>query len=339
MGNTLNPQCWSSVPANNDGIDAGIGTISNQMQTASVDDVDRGIMASVHNFAKDIGGAIVAGGTDNAITLTTNQQYSAAHVVAGASLRFLATATNTAGMTVNVDTIGPQLLEDQFGNVLLPGSVTLDGIYDIAFNANTNSWRLLNPSVLSAASGIGSSAVVLLATSAVTPGAATLDILINSYGSTYRGFKFVLTWFVPVTDAVSLGVRFSTDSGASYVTTGYSYNSHAILDSTSTPVVDRSDTWNGIPIAGLSVGGVANRIGNDITEGYNGEVTFLFPNNSFARKRLHHQGYYFSAAAPTGGVHIVGGGGFGSLNAVDAVRFYFSSGNIAHGNYAVYGLR
>jgi hypothetical protein len=48
--------------------------------------------------------------------------------------------------------------------------------------------------------------------------------------------------------------------------------------------------------------------------------------------------YYVNNAVTPAGTFISGGGAKETAQDTDAVRFLFGSGNIAEGNYAVYGL-
>lgn len=145
MGNTYNPRAWDGVtPLNNGTADAGISAAEGQT-AGSVNNGMRGIMSGVKNALDDIGGALVAGGTANAITLTTKQNLSAAHIAAGLTLSFRATATNTGATTLNPDTTGAVAIVDQYGNALTGGEITSGTMCVVMYNANTSKWHLLTP--------------------------------------------------------------------------------------------------------------------------------------------------------------------------------------------------
>ncbi len=124
-------------------------------------------------------------------------------------------------------------------------------------------------------------------------------------------------------------MRFSTDGGSTYVATGYNWALWAVADDNSSGAQSSgSDTQITI----------APSIGNGAAEGYNGEVTLLNQTSAAFWSRVHHQGYAINNSATPMGTIFTGGGAQETAQDTDAVRFYFSSGNIAAGNYAVYGL-
>jgi hypothetical protein len=156
---------------------------------------------------------------------------------------------------------------------------------------------------------------------------ATLDLILTAYAA-YRGFKIFAT-LLPATDATALYARLSTNGGASYEATGYSWAESFANDS---------------PASGGAGSGSANQIelggsiGNATTEGVDVELTML-DNFSTARnprvtaitvKRT-------SSATPLTAVAFHGGAREAAQDA-DALRLLFSTGNIASGKYALYGI-
>jgi hypothetical protein len=79
-------------------------------------------------------------------------------------------------------------------------------------------------------------------------------------------------------------------------------------------------------------------VGNGTTEGFDGVITLLNQMNTSFWGRVTWEAYYINNAVTPLGTFIAGGGSKESAQDTDAVRFLFSSGNIAEGNYAVYGL-
>ena len=293
-------------------------------------------MAAAKKFAEDTGGGLAAGGTGNAITLTTNQVLSSAHVAAGLTLKFRATATNTGATTLNVDSIGAVSVVDQFGAALAAGAITSGGIDTVTYNANTSKWVLQTPAVLPVAalptSGAGVPGLVLL-TSGTVSSAATLDIVLTSY-TAYRGFRLILSSFLPATDDVQLRVRFSSDGGSNYDSSGYNYASWSVMDWGGYG----ADTQGSAAFIPLNISSSGDGVGNASTEGWDGEIRLLNLTSSSVWSRLRFDAYYVSAKATPAGVHTVGGGAREAAQDTDAIRLYFSSGNIASGNYALYGM-
>ena len=74
------------------------------------------------------------GGSGNAITLSPTPALSA--YAAGQSLRFVATATNTGGVTINTSGLGNRLLTLANGNVLIGGELHNGGVYDVCDNGS-----------------------------------------------------------------------------------------------------------------------------------------------------------------------------------------------------------
>lgn len=169
----------------------------------------------------------------------------------------------------------------------------------------------------------------LLASGSVSS-AATLDIVLTSYTG-YRGFVFVLDSFVPATDDVSLLARLSTDGGSSYATSGYSSSASEFFQTEGVVTADITNAIN------LTLGGSTLGISNVAAEGgYNGQITLLKPSATGRYSMLSSFGA--CAAAGSALLPALGGGGYKTAQDTDAIRILFSSGNIASGNYALYGL-
>lgn len=179
--------------------------------------------------------------------------------------------------------------------------------------------------------------VHLLATGTVSS-AATLDLVLTAYTG-YRALKFVLQ-LIPATDGVALYSRFSTNGGSSYDAGASDYNYAGLW------VGDA--TGGGVTSGGIQSGAAAQiqisspqagyLIGNGSAEGTHTEVTLMGQANAALWSRLIYQGYHISNNATPLGCHQTGGGARETAQDTDAIRFLFSSGNIASGNYAVYGL-
>lgn len=133
---------WDTTAANNDDADAAINWAEGQAPS-TVNNSARAMMSELAKWLKDITGAIVAGGTANAITLTTNMgpaSYSQPLLLA-----FEAAETNTGATTVTVDSLASLDLKRTDGSALKAGDVTDGGIYLIAYEAGAADFLLLNP--------------------------------------------------------------------------------------------------------------------------------------------------------------------------------------------------
>lgn len=330
MGTSENLQAWSKTANTNASADSSINFAEGQ-DPGSVNNSARSVMAATKKYAEDRDGGLAAGGTGNAITLTTNQVLSAGHIAAGLTLSFRATATNTGATTLNVDATGAVSVVDQFGAALAAGAITSGGVYTVAYNANTSKWVLQTPAVVptSAYPAFG----LVLLTSGTVSSAATLDIALTSYTS-YRGFKLMLSGFLPATDDVQLRVRFSTDGGSNYDagSGNYRYGVYGGVGS-GTNLASYTQTSEHIAISGSTATG--SGVGNASTEGWNGAVELLNLTSASLYSRLTVSATYINDAGDP--VWCFGGGARMTAQDTDAIRVLFSSGNIASGKYALYG--
>lgn len=172
-----------------------------------------------------------------------------------------------------------------------------------------------------------------LLNSGTVSSAATLDIVLTSYTS-YRALKLLLSSFVPATDDVELWLRFSSNAGSSFDASGYSHQLFHDNDA-DTDAVDpyRSTSANQIPIAGfpfanLSVSNVAAEGGVDA------EIT-VHQQAASRWTRARISSGYTTADSKT--ATIRGTGTREAQQDTDALRVVFESGNIASGNWALYG--
>ncbi len=172
----------------------------------------------------------------------------------------------------------------------------------------------------------GNAGMVLL-TSGTVSAAATLDLVLTSFTG-YRGFKFWLD-FLPATDGAAIICRFSTDGGSSYDATGCSYVEQFSVD-TPTSGTGGSGSTTGITMSGA--------VGNATEEGVYVEATLLNPASTARNSRIFgHAVKRDSNATPLTAQSLFAGAREAAQD-TDAIRFLFSSGNIAAGNYAVYGI-
>ncbi len=142
---------WSVTAINNQNSDSGINWLEGQLP-GTVNGSARAIMGRVAEIVKDIGGALVAGGTANALTVTANSAFTTN--VNGRFLAFRAASDNTAAATLNVNGIGAKSIRKMTasGDAALSGAeIQATGIYLVqyseALNAAAGGWLLLNPTI------------------------------------------------------------------------------------------------------------------------------------------------------------------------------------------------
>jgi hypothetical protein len=170
-----------------------------------------------------------------------------------------------------------------------------------------------------------------LLTSGTVSAAATLDIVLTSYTG-YRGLKIFLYNFQPATDAVALWMRFSSDGGSSYDASGYGYSVFDSNASAGGSAVDNSASAAQIKLNGVGA------LGNGAAEGTNVEITLLGQTSTALWSKATWTGVTIDSTATPDVQFYTGGGARRAAQDTDAIRFLMSSGNIASGSYAVYGL-
>ena len=163
------------------------------------------------------------------------------------------------------------------------------------------------------ASDVGASALTLLAV--LTPsGVATVDDTTH-ITSTYDDYMIVLENVVPVTSGANLWLRFSTNGGSSYATSGYD---------------------QGGAIAALQLSGTC---ASTASGGVSGEIC-LFNLNSTTAQRLAIWQTAYSDSGGGGMLTNSSGGAFTTTGAaINAIRLMFSTGNIASGKIKIYGVQ
>jgi hypothetical protein len=173
-----------------------------------------------------------------------------------------------------------------------------------------------------------------LLTSGSVSNAATLDIVLTGY-TAYKGLRFVLN-LVPATDAVNLLMRVSTDGGSTYDAGAGNYQYAAYgINSSGTGVNTSSTSATALTIT-AGTGGA--QVGNASPEGTSLLITLLEQTNTALYPRICYHASMLSSAATSDSVLLIGAGHRHAAQDTDAVRFLFSSGNIASGIYQVYGL-
>jgi hypothetical protein len=156
---------------------------------------------------------------------------------------------------------------------------------------------------------------------------ATLDVT-GLVG--FRHYQIVLDRMVPATDADVLWMRTSADGGASYASAAASYlwakNTVVATTPANTATGSNSDTEIEL------TSGVDSVLNN----GASGVIWLIRPSLATRCPIL----YSMSAHDGAGVWYSANGAAERAAAAiVDAVRFMFSTGNIASGNYALYGYR
>jgi len=167
--------------------------------------------------------------------------------------------------------------------------------------------------------------------SATASSDATIDFT-SGIDSTYDQYMFTLTSVAPDTDLTELWIRYSSDGGSTWISSAnyeYSFNYTNTVGTGSGGRVDESSA------TAFELTAASGSWGNGTSE--NGCGTFYIQDPSVAGYiKMFGQFVWTNQDASTSEISI--GGHKNSSSIVDGVRFLFSSGNIASGTFALYGL-
>ncbi|MCH4554860.1 hypothetical protein [Mesorhizobium jarvisii] len=159
---------WSTTAATNATSDTLINWAEGQAPS-TVNGSAREMMARVAEFLDDIGGAITAGGTANALTVTANSAFSA--YANGLMLAVRIATDNTGATTLNANGIGAKSVRKFLPtgeSALIGGEMQQDGVAKVIYlswlNSAAGGWLLLNPTDVAATTT--GSGIVELATNA-----------------------------------------------------------------------------------------------------------------------------------------------------------------------------
>ncbi len=177
------------------------------------------------------------------------------------------------------------------------------------------------------------SAAMILIESKTASASATIDFTAG-LDDTYDAYELRFSNVKPATDDVQFWLRLGQGAGPTYATTGYGYAGNMTNVSGNNSQGSSSDSR----IALSFTSGSGNGVGNGAGESISGTLSFDNPETTdFMNVRVHAA--YISASA--GGINnYTGMGLYNTAGGVfTALRFMFSSGNIAAGRFSLYGIR
>lgn len=161
---------------------------------------------------------------------------------------------------------------------------------------------------------------------------ATLDFT-EFNNAVYRAYEFEFENVIPATDSTSFWARFSTNGGSSYDAGASDYASINYAASTGSAAFSFSNSAGAAQILMTFPNDVGNAAGE---EGVTGTAWLRRATVGSVRTRLQFE---FNYENPTGLlVTLNGKARRNTAQVTDAIRFLFSSGNIASGTIRMYGL-
>lgn len=206
-------------------------------------------------------------------------------------------------------------------------SVDKDADFVPLWDASAGTMDKVKPANLLPTSGL-----VLLNSGTISSAQATLDVALTAG---YRGYELRFSNFVPATDDVDLYLRVSTDAGASYDATGYSYVGTVLRDGSTTAAGRVSTAANQIIVAGAAAASEA--VSNVAAEGgASGTITIMNAADATIWPSVRYDTGWFSADAQSWKTN--GRGTRETAQDTTHVRLVPESGDIATGKWALYGL-
>lgn len=307
------------------------------------------LFTALQKFSKgvDIASAspLVIGTDGNYFDVTGTTGFSAMTVAAGALfvLQFDGALTITHGASINLP--GAVNFTTAAGDELLCYATAANTVRVLAVNsvmtqaqaeAGTSTKPQLTTALrqAQAITALAPSVGSLVLIQAQNPAAVASVDFTSGIDSTYEIYK-IIGRLLPATDNVKLYLRTDSNAGASfdagasdyiYANDGIESGAGTTQSSGAAAFIDIGSNENG-----------ANSIGNLATEGLSFEITMFHPANSSRRPEFTWQ---CVSCFANGEVGVVSGAGVRDAGAaINAFRLLFSSGNIASGHVALYGLK
>ena len=137
-------QYWATTNAGNANSDPAIASSDTQAPNTVATNI-RSIMTALAKARLDVFGGLTAGGTPNALTVTTNQVLLSAQLTGGAALMIKAASTNTsATVTFAPDGLTAAPIKRADGNALAVGSIQAGMFLFLVYNSGTSEWWAAN---------------------------------------------------------------------------------------------------------------------------------------------------------------------------------------------------
>lgn len=182
-------------------------------------------------------------------------------------------------------------------------------------------------SVVPSSGGVGGSGMTLVATVSES-GISSVDFD-DVIDATYDTYFLTISGLVPATDNTTAYVRVGTGSGPTYQTTNYNYGAYMVTDTGGTGTGGSSSTSQ-IHLQ------VTRGQGNAAGEGFGGVMYIFQAADTSLRTSVRFETVQDSA---DGNAQASWGFGFwNDTTAVTSIQVFMSSGNIASGEFRLYGL-
>lgn len=146
----------------------------------------------------------------------------------------------------------------------------------------------------------------------------------------FRAYRIILGGWLPATNGVAFDARFSTDGGSNANTTAnYKFVFHEATSS-------GAGAYGGDAGTGVNEIKMGGDVGNASTHGLNGEITIIKPQSASLYSRIEFKHGWLDTSTRLRSTF--GHGLLAVAQDTDAIVLFFSSGNIASGDWALYGI-
>lgn len=178
---------------------------------------------------------------------------------------------------------------------------------------------------LSTNRGIDRGPGLVLLNSGSVSNSSTLPIVLTSY-TRFRGLRLLIYGVRPATNEVDLLLRFSTNGGSSYDSSGYAYA--GILNNSDFAFEEMNSVSDSNIVLTINQSNTSTQCVNGHIELLNQSSTTFFPSCTWDLTGSNPSGHR---------LHFTGSGWRETAMDVDAIQLRFSSGNMAVGSWALYG--
>lgn len=160
----------------------------------------------------------------------------------------------------------------------------------------------------------------------------------SGINSTYTRYVIEVTSLIPATDGTDFACQISTDGGSSYKSGASDYVWGMVTSVSSGSALSDNDTAD--PQIYLNrIGNANEHMGNASGEGANSTITLFNPAGTSLYQMIEFTTSYIGAGTGVRSVRTNGSGTYTTAGtAVNAIKFYMSSGNITSGTFRLYGI-
>jgi hypothetical protein len=181
-------------------------------------------------------------------------------------------------------------------------------------------------------SGLSSDFVLLASTEASSSASVSFD---GYFSSTYKNYKIIGSYVIPATDAAEVRIRFRRTNSDVTASNYSTVIQHAQGDSTPSSGTYGSVIWN----ASSFKLGNASLDNTTSSGGANFELVIYNPLDVNSYKWFTSNSAYINSTAVEMYTHNQSGWLSNATTALSGISFFMSSGNIASGNFKLYGIK